>query len=219
MGEYLYDIVVLIPVRTFPFVTIEWALALRDLVIPGRFSIIVNYSPMPIDVVRRNLVIEALKLRPRYILFLDSDVVPPKDAIVKLIRHRYPVVSGVYVDKKGFWCVAIERDDGSWEYLRELPNKPFYADFVGLGCVLIESWVFEKMLELGIEWFKYTWDDVDNPSGYGEDFWFCKMVKRVIKGKILVDPEVKCRHNIVASLTEPNKATTQLTTEFKYEID
>ncbi len=87
-------------------VTSEWALKLRDLVLPGGTQIFMSRG-MPIDVTRDTMVKSALDQGFEWIFFLDSDVVMPRDGLEKLLSHRQPLMCGMYKAKKpGGWFWA-----------------------------------------------------------------------------------------------------------------
>ncbi len=201
------ELAVLIPVKD-PYVTLDWAWCLRKLKLPRGTHFFFDRSHQPIHIVRENLVEEALEeVDPKWILFLDSDIIFPSETYYILRSNEYPVVSGLYPDKGNRWCVSIEKD-GLPEYLRnsvnELKDKRFYVDYVGAGCLLIEAEVFKKLSK---PWFKYEYNRRKNPKGLSEDFYFCKKVREELGIRILLDCRVICSHVFVGSLRSPDLIT------------
>ena len=132
-----------------------------------------------------------------YLLVLDQDIIPPKNVIESLIKHKKEIISGLYfghhtlpngenkimpfawafVEKKDFW--------GTVGYLvdNEINDSNLIEiAFAGMGCVLINRKVLKKIkfrYDLSIE----AWDD--RWLGYDihkEGFNF------------YLDPKVKCKH-------------------------
>ena len=185
---------VLIPLNT-PFVTCEWALNLRRLRLPPRTEFWTFRSPVPIDKARTRLVRDALDHGCTEIWFIDSDVVVPPNAYELLHQHRYPIASGVYVDKGGRGN-AWKDGKNYW-----VEKGAIVVDEVGLGCCLIDCRVFKQIPENG--WFIYEYDGTDE-SKPSEDIHFCRVAKKYGFG-VLVVGGVKCRHVFTGAMTEPTK--------------
>lgn len=100
-----------------------------------------------------------------WLFLLEEDIIPPEDALVKLLQAESLVVSGVY-------------------YLRSFPHKPVnFKEYTGLGCILLKKEVFEHVSP---EDFK--WSDL-----YADDYYFCQAM--LDKGlTIVVDKKVQCKH-------------------------
>jgi len=83
-------------------VDLAWAVAFKKLIIPPN-SFLVLRRGLTIDLAREYSVLQALREergKPTHIFFLDSDVIPPADALFKLLSLHYPFVSAVYFAKK-----------------------------------------------------------------------------------------------------------------------
>ena len=60
---------------------------------------IVSKSTAAIDLVREMTIENALETDPDYVIFMDSNVVPPRDVFGRLASHNVGVVSGLhYID-------------------------------------------------------------------------------------------------------------------------
>ncbi len=166
----------------------------------GVNAIRINYSEKMRDRVteaHNKLREYALNYDYDYLLVLDQDIIPPKNVIESLIKHRKEIISGLYfghhnlqngenkimpfawafVEKKDFW--------GTVGYLVDNEindNNLIEIAFAGLGCTLISKTVLKKIkfrYDLSIE----AWDD--RWLGYDihkEGFNF------------YLDSKVKCRH-------------------------
>jgi len=141
----------------------------------------------------RNILREKAIERYDYLLSLEQDVIPPKDMIEKLLRHKKEITTGVYFTYKKIdgnktiipllWLI----DNGEVRNLTEdevMEEKIIDVEGAGLGCMLISSKVLEKVK------FRY-----EKKSQAFDDMWFCKDAKE--KGyRIIADTSVKCKHLI-----------------------
>lgn len=176
--------------------TIAWAFGLRNLIIPGRVE---GLTGMPFDMSRNQACQAALANGFEFLFFLDSDVIPPHDAILRLMAHRQPIMSGLYCRRSPPAAVPVMIRNGQWvtEYQ---PGTVVEVDVVGAGCLLIHRSVLESLppQRPGYHWFDWK----VNLKGLGiypeeecmsEDFSFCLHARK--KGfRILVDTSVVCRH-------------------------
>ena len=148
-------------------------------------------------VASRNLLREkALHGDYDYLLSLEQDVIPPKDIIELLIRHRKPVVSGVYFNRNvtpdgGVQLIPLVYALTDKERLTMRPltfeelEEPALLPIVscGLGCVLIHRDVLKEIT------FRYALNSFD-------DRWFCTDLYEK-KIPLFCDSSVKCKHFIL----------------------
>jgi hypothetical protein len=73
--------------------TMAWAYGFKNLIIPGQF---IGLSGMPYDHSRNAAVMQFLSGPWEWLFSLDSDVIPPRDAILRLLAHNQPFISGLY---------------------------------------------------------------------------------------------------------------------------
>lgn len=75
-----------------------------------------------------------------HLYFHDCDVIPPKDAIVRLLAHSVPVASGIYPIRGVSEPMAPIRQDGAGVALRQShlmhAEDRFYSEGAGMGCML-----------------------------------------------------------------------------------
>ncbi len=130
-----------------------------------------------------------------YFLSLEQDVIPPRDIIERLVRHKKDLVSGVYfaynnVKGKNILRPLLWANFDPEKKLMYCLKKEYALksnDFVevcacGLGCVLIHRSV------LGVIKFRYE----PETEGF-DDVFFCK--DAMDKGiKMFADLSVKCNH-------------------------
>lgn len=174
--------------------TVAWSFGLRNLIIPGQ---IIPLCGMPYDHARNNAVHQLLGSSFEWLFFLDSDVIPPRDAILRLLAHKQPFISGVYARRSPPVGVPVMLRGHNW--ITEYPaNSIIEVDLVGAGCLLMHRTVFEKLppQRPGKPWFDWRVDMKGIlPEGecMSEDFTLCIHYKRH-GGRVLVDTGVVCRH-------------------------
>lgn len=178
-------------------VTIAWSFGLRNLIIPGP---ILPLTGMPYDMARNVACMKALEAGVDALFFLDSDVVAPRDTILRLLAHNVPIVSGVYCRRSPPHGVPVMIKNGQWHTNYRTDRGLFEVDLVGSGCLLLRREYLQKIPPLdperGRHWFDWRVDRASLlPPGEGlsEDFSMCLHARR--NGyKVLVDPTILCRH-------------------------
>lgn len=122
-----------------------------------------------------------------HILWWDDDIWPPAGAVDMLLRHHYPLVSGVYRDQKGWSVLADFTDDTGTAIERLAPPEPgtaIWADMTGLGFCLMHRDIFTQLPR---PWFDYRADR-------GEDAYLFWQIKQHLGLRVLVDGTVQCGH-------------------------
>ena len=144
------------------------------------FIAVEGYS---VDTSRNVLVKEAKSMGADYILWVDSDMILPKDALVRLLSHGKDIVTGAYAfkDINSQDLIAFSADNKRMNYADI--NGLTEVGGIGFGCCLTKTEIFDK---IDFPYFVFGED-------YGEDIYFCKKARE--KGlKIYLDPDVKCGH-------------------------
>lgn len=133
-----------------------------------------------------------------YVLFLDSDMRFPQDALVKLLQHQEPFVGVNYV-KRSFppKYVAIKdlgdiETGGRGKLLATRADSTGLeeCDAIGFGVTLIRRDVLMALpdpRENG-PWFWFEWQP-DAGSQIGEDVYFCNLAREA-GFKVLVDHDL-----------------------------
>jgi len=120
-----------------------------------------------VHMIREYLIRDTLETSATHILFLDSDMVFPKDTFHRLLSHDKDMVGGNYVQRTVPAIPNTVTTEGKPMYTREESTglEEFFSS--GLGCVLIKREVFEKTER---PWFDTYW----KPDGIivGEDIFF-----------------------------------------------
>lgn len=147
----------------------------------------------------RTIVVEkALKQNVKYLLFVDTDVFLPMDALTRLISHDADIITGVYWMKSTPPQPVIYKTLGDGPLWDIKPQKePIEIGGAGLGCCLIKMSVFEKFKEAGVPFFKQDYQTNDNNRplhvDVGEDHWFYSQARK-LGFKVLCDTNVLCDH-------------------------
>lgn len=187
---------VLLCVPTYESITTECYKALWELESP---------EPLMFDTVKGYdcalARIKACEMAQEYgaewLLMVDSDTVPPPDALANMMEHGADVVLGYYQwkrRKKGHTCLAKRGGWGEWYEAKELRalarggTNTVRVQGGGLGCCLLRVSVLDKLPR---PWFRW----VVRPDGTetGEDIYFCDALRRA-NVPIYADTRVACGH-------------------------
>lgn len=177
--------------------TVAWAFGLRNIIMPGAF---LPVTGMPFDMGRNTVCKAALDNGFQWCAFLDSDVIPPPDAFVRLMSRGHKLISGVYFRRSPPEGVPVMIRNGTW--VTNYPeNALIDVDVVGAGCLLVHRSVLEQMKPQrpGHHWFDWRVNYQNTglcPPGdcMSEDFTFCQSVKRQLGIPTIVDTSVVCKH-------------------------
>lgn len=187
---------VLVAILTKETVTTAWSFGLKNLQIPGTYT---GLSGMPFDHARNTGCHKLLELGWDYLFFLDDDVIPPPDTILRLMSHKKPIVSGIYYRRNlPIYPVMLKNVHEGRQWVVDYPPSSLIeVDFVGAGCLLIHKDVLLSLPPLSSKchWFEWRCDREDLPKEQrmSEDFSFCEHARN--HGyQILVDTSIQCRH-------------------------
>lgn len=128
----------------------------------------------------------------KYLVMLDSDVLPPPDFIDRLIAHKLPFVGGWYRKKGEPYHPCVYNFDnidehGVYNYkIIETPGKGLQkVDAAGAGC-----WLMRRDVALALGENPYELDT-------GEDLELCRKVKQA-GFDVYIDWDLACAHCGVA---------------------
>lgn len=142
---------------------------------------------------RNDLAREAVKDGATHILWVDSDMKFPADALHRLLAHDAPIVGANYVQRKRPCkpTAAHYSKDGARVWLYTLPpeagqSKLEEAESLGHGLCLVEAAVYECVPE---PWYSTPWVP-EKGTHVGEDVFFFRRVKEAIDVAPVVDHEL-----------------------------
>lgn len=156
----------------------------------------------PVDNARNKIVEEFLQSDCTHLFFVDSDTIPPANAIRKLLAADKDIVSALTpiieynpANKddiaSGFYkkwnCVGMNDTHVKEPYIGLIPIKG-----AGGSCIMIRRKVFETV---PFPWYRFVNEDDDGkPARIGEDIYFCAMA---IKAGFqpYADTSIVCGHN------------------------
>lgn len=147
---------------------------------------------------RNNLIAQALADREMtHVFLLDSDTVPPWDAVRRLMDLHMPICCGltpILLHGKDFaWNVRTPDGRGWWPAQRPLPAEPFVTRHVGGTTILAERCVLES---IGYPWFHRTSGNItrgEGPVVQSGDVFFSERVNAA-GWQIWAHPGVQCDH-------------------------
>ena len=156
----------------------------------------------PIAEARNTLIQTALEHNCRLLWFVDDDVEPPPDGLLRLVytmenHSEAAMVSAVYCSKQDPPAPQIYRAAGDGPFWDWAAGVVFEAPGgAGLGCALLRCDWLERM---GAPWCQIEKGKVkQGPSEFdltvGEDLFLCNKL-RAAGGRVLVDGGVLCRHH------------------------
>lgn len=174
-GEKQYKILIAVPSGDFVHALFAYDLAM----LVGYTQMMRPEMPVHLSILRgtylprarATLVEHAASVQATHILWLDSDMRFPKDALIRLLVHDQPIVGCNYPTRiPPILPTALTED-----------RQPMFraegvvdASLIGMGCLLTAMEVFETM---GKPYFALGYSrEADDYSG--EDTFFCQKAKQ-----------------------------------------
>lgn len=135
---------------------------------------IINVQGSMLPEVRHRCVAEALKWDATHALWLDSDMMFPRDALQVLLRRGKPVVGCNYVRRKlpTIPTAHLGNDKGGMLYTEEGDADLVKVKHLGFGCLLTDMRIYDH-LDLPFFMFEPTPEKV---GMMGEDVYFCRQL-------------------------------------------
>lgn len=185
---------------------IKWV---RDLP-HGQVHIYFTFKVAPVDRARNQIVEYFLQHRVEgdkpltHLLMIDSDTIPPEDAIERLLSHDKDIVTGLtpilrYDEKTGGWdtndnaFTHVDRDELGKVITTHVARRNHGLQKVfrcGGSCLLVKREVFESIPP---PHFQFESNESGTTHTRSEDIYFCDIVK--IGGlEIYADTHVVCGH-------------------------
>jgi len=155
---------------------------------------------------RNNIAQKAINLGADYVLMIDNDVTPPKQALLWLLEEVKDVQLGYYahrnadnlytgrvsVCKLGPFNYPLESEFTGAEMtdMKEKGVKKVRIHGGGMGCALIKTDIFRALPYPWYDWVNYT---DKNRSMLSEDLYFCEHCRKH-NIPIFTDVRVGCGH-------------------------
>lgn len=185
---------ILVGIPTNKYIEPETFKSLWDLILPDGYELDFQYFyGYQIDQIR-NLIAEWAK-RYDYLLSIDSDIVLPRDSLVKMLAADKDIISGLYIQRiPGTQTLEVYMDTsngGCTNIPYSLIENRGVVEIAacGMGCALIKSDVFRK-LEYPHFYYKSA---LDHSNTVSEDVYFC-MKARQSGFTVWADASIKCEH-------------------------
>ena len=190
---------VLIAVPTFENCRIETMKSIYDLAIPpgveAELEFIAGYT---VAQARNRAVALSLERGFDYTLFVDSDVVLPRELLISLMQTGAPIATGWYIKKipgrDGITELYAPTADGSESMAnvmeKDMPKEPqlIAVTGCGFGCTLVHNEVFRAMGDSC--WFEY----IERPGKTcSEDLTFCIKARNLRYGIVALS-SLRCPH-------------------------
>ncbi len=124
-----------------------------------------------------------------HVLFVDSDIIMPGDAIARLLKHQKPIVSALYFERRPPFAPVfrMERDKPAIQPTK-IPDTLFEAPYIGMGFALIETNVCRRILDHFGDTRCFAFENNE-----GEDIFFGRRCFE-LGIPTFVDPTVECGH-------------------------
>jgi len=144
----------------------------------------VNPKVSRIETGRNMSVSQTKEMNADYVLFVDSDMICDREALVKLLNRNVDIV-GCNAAKRTVPFLPVYTEDINGEFLNFQEGKIYEMDYVGMAFTLIKMSVFEKLEEP----YYFAEFDESKMMPLGEDICFCRAARK--KGfKIWCDMDV-----------------------------
>lgn len=164
-----------------------------------------THKVSPVDRARNKIVDYFLSHADlTHLFFVDSDTVPPTDALEKLLMMETDIATGltpmVYLDKEKnvwgtFYNAFIPITDAEGKFIRTenppLDGKVHEVRKCGGSCLMIRREVFDKLER---PYFRFILDDTGIEHTKSEDIYFCDTARE--KGfKVMAHTGIICNHH------------------------
>lgn len=120
---------------------------------------------------RQVLVEAALQQKAQYILFVDSDIAFPHDALKRLLSHGKNIVGATYARKRPPYFPLGWPAEENFDWMAKGVHR---FDNLPAGMMLVRASIFERLER---PWFFETWDFTKDPPFDSEDTNFCKKAR------------------------------------------
>lgn len=155
----------------------------------------------PHDRARERIITEALRLECDYLYFIDSDMLVPPGAALRLyqvMQDTGAVMTTAHAYRRGYpytgvWTIKSEEAAYMTNIEAAPDSRPMEIHSAGLACNLIDlNWVRENLKPP--YFFQGKWMQPDGSiESVWEDAFFCQSIRQ-FGGKIIGVPDVRVGH-------------------------
>lgn len=186
----------------------EWAMSLATQNYPLNTSVMfMTLKGTETGEARNRIVEDAIKIKAKYIWFIDDDTAPPSYAIRSLTYAldqqsgelgNAMVCGGIYCSKSDPAAPVVFKEEGMGTFWNWKIGEVFECGGIGTGCMLIKTELFQYLEK---PYFKTVDENCDSlkegsitfKSQLTDDLYFCRKV-RDAGFKILAHGGVQCIH-------------------------
>jgi len=145
---------------------------------------------LPVAQARNKTVQGAIERNCEYVFFVDYDVLPPADALTRLVARDVPMVGGLYFTKaKPPWPLVLVGGHSTMDWT---PGDLVKVDATGMGCMLLRVDLLER---LDPPWFDTGASlTEEGRECHTEDTYFFGRAKEELGLSPYVDTAVNCVH-------------------------
>ena len=186
---------ILIAIPTNKNIETDTFKSIYNLIKPNNAEIVFEcFYGYNVDQVRNLMAHYTIQNNFDYIFCVDSDVVLPKDALIKLLNHDKELISGIYRQRildKVIPELYIINDNQTRRAVVDDIEKPQILEVssCGFGCTLIKK---DLLVRIGYPQFEYH-ASIDFSKTISEDSDFCIKTRKV-GSHAYVDTSIKCGH-------------------------
>jgi len=126
---------------------------------------------------REKLIEEAKLINSDYVLWLDSDMVLPSTAAIRLLEHNQDIVGCNYLKRTKPLKPVAYKNIEDWDSFLPLTIEENLVEVegVGMGCILMKTEIFNKIKK---PYFEFTYNEKSD-DWLGEDFNLLKKLREV----------------------------------------
>ena len=181
-------------VKVYSSFFVSWTLMEKP-----HFTLLMPHAPGTLEIIRNNLVVQALREYCTHLLMMDTDQTYPVDVIPKLLSHEKDVVAvNVHRRYPPFDSILYRGELGDYHHVPDdecFSGELIEIDATGCGCILYNTDVF---LDIPHPWFEvYRMGD---GRVVGEDIDFCSKMKEA-GYEIFADTSIKVGHISTMEIT------------------
>jgi hypothetical protein len=155
---------------------------------------------LPVDKAREFIADSAIKVKSKYLWFVDDDVLPPPNTLRRLVYilennpNDVMVAGGIYCTKSDPPSPCIFREPGLGSFWNWKVGEVFEVHSMGAGCMMINCEVFNHLSKPYFPWPEELSNEVNGKNNMvSEDVSFC-MAVRAAGFRIAAHGGILCDH-------------------------